>query len=1118
MEVGAASASLDLAPYFRDADGDPLTYAAVSHDTGVVAAEAAAGSSQLVLRGVAAGEASVIVGASDPFGRWARQTVRVTVTVQADAVAEAARPIPARTVVAGAESAPLDLAAYFREADGGPLAYAAESDNVRVVVADLARGGSRLALHGVSVGRAVVIVTASNRLGKQASRSMGVTVRMNAAPETAQPMPPQKALAGSASAPLELSAYFHDPDGDALTYAAESDTPGVVVAEVEGGRLVLRGVSAGEAMVVVTASDPYGGSVSQSLTVSANSAPVVVEPLPPQVVAPGASSAPLELSAYFRDPDGDPLSYGAVSDAPGVVVAEVEGGRLVLRGVSAGEAVVVVTASDPYGGSASLALTVSANSAPVVVEPLPPQVVEVGSASAPLELSAYFRDPDGDPLSYTAESDDLGVVVAEVEGGRLVLRGVSAGEAVVAVTASDPYGGSVSQPLTVRTNTAPVVVQAIPPQAVAPGASSAPLELSAYFRDPDGDPLSYGAVSDAPGVVVAEVEGGRLVLRGVSAGEAVVVVTASDPHGGSVSQSLTVRANSAPVVVQPLPPQVVALGVTSEPLELSAYFHDPDGDPLTYAAESDAPEVTTAAVAGALFTVTGVAVGSSVVTVTARDPHDAAASQSVSVTVRVAEQAWVKAWTARFGRAVTGQVLDGVRERLRGARQAGFEATLAGHRIGGIAADEAVERGETALRRGLGSLADWMDGQTDQPPGGAALGQAPGGRELLTSTAFTLTGGNPESGFGALWGRGAVSHFAGEDGALSLDGEVATGMLGFDWVTGRWLAGLTLALSRGSGGYRVGDSSGDIESTLTGLYPWVGYRLNERLSLWTAAGYGAGILTLTPPEHASTTTDLSLGMVAAGARSEVLELPQLGGVTLALETDTRLTRTSTGATAALEATDATVWQLRLGLEGSRRVALAGGGVLRPSVEVGLRHDGGDADTGGGVEVGAGLSFTRAASGLSLDLSARGLLAHRAPGLEEWGASASLTYDPTPSTDRGLSMSLQQSVGAASAGGVDALLGRDTMAASSAYGGIDGAGRLLARAGYGLPLGNGRFVGTPQLGFGLSGGRHDYTLGWHLSMAGRQALDLTLGLEASRRENPDATNPEHGVMLQLRLGH
>ena len=492
-------------------------------------------------------------------------------------------------------------------------------------------------------------------------------------------------------------------------------------------------------------------------------------------------------------------------------------------------------------------------------------------------------------------------------------------------------------------------------------------------------------------MVTAEVPAGSslLTLSGVAAGEAVVVVTASDPYGGSVSQPVRVGTNTGPAIVQPFPAQVVPVGGSSEPLDLAPYFDDPDGDPLTYAAVSANPEVVTAGVADTRFTVTGVAAGAGVVTVTARDPHGAAASQTVTVTVKVAEPAWVKGWMARFGRTVSGQVLDGVQERLRVARQAGFEATLAGHRVGGFARDEAMEGsnrnlgGAAALRRELGALAGWMDEQMEAPTSGGAARRTLTGRDLLTSTAFTLTGGDADNGFGALWGRGVVSHFAGEDGALSLDGEVATGMLGADWVSGRWLTGLTVALSRGTGGYRAAGSSGAVESTLTGLYPWVGYHLTERLSVWTAVGYGTGVLTLTSPDHAST-TDVSLTLVAAGARSDLFELPQLGGVRLAMETDTRLTRTSTGAAAGLDATDASVWQVRLGLEGSRAIALAGGGVLRPSIELGLRHDGGDAETGSGIELGAGLSFTRPASGLSLDLAARRLLAHRAPGLEGLG--------------------------------------------------------------------------------------------------------------------------------------
>ena len=70
-----------------------------------------------------------------------------------------------------------------------------------------------------------------------------------------------------------------------------------------------------------------------------------------------------------------------------------------------------------------------------------------------------------------------------------------------------------------------------------------------------------------------------------------------------------------------------------------------------------------------------------------------------------------------------------------------------------------------------------------------------------------------------------------------------------------------------------------------------------------------------------------------------------------------------------------------------------GGALTPSLEVGLRHDGGDAETGTGIEVGGGLSYTDPALGLTdpvlgltLDAKVRGLAAHEDADYAEWGAS------------------------------------------------------------------------------------------------------------------------------------
>ena len=193
----------------------------------------------------------------------------------------------------------------------------------------------------------------------------------------------------------------------------------------------------------------------------------------------------------------------------------------------------------------------------------------------------------------------------------------------------------------------------------------------------------------------------------------------------------------------------------------------------------------------------------------------------------------------------------------------------------------------------------------------------------------------------------------------------------------------------------------------------------------------------------------------------------------------------------------------------------GGGVLTPSVEIGVRHDGGDAETGFGADIGAGLAWADPGSGLSADIRGRALLAHEADGFSERGFSASLGWDPEPSTALGPSLTLTQTVGAASSGGAEALLGRGTMEGLAAN---DGGGlenrHLEAKLGYGFALFGGRYTGTPEFGLGLSDAHRDYSLGWRMGLARSGRVSFELGIAATRREaaNDDGA-PKHGIGLR-----
>ena len=411
-------------------------------------------------------------------------------------------------------------------------------------------------------------------------------------------------------------------------------------------------------------------------------------------------------------------------------------------------------------------------------------------------------------------------------------------------------------------------------------------------------------------------------------------------------------------------------------------------------------------------------------------------------------------------------------------------------------------------------------------------------RELLDGSSFGLTGGAAAGGHVGLWGRGAHGRFDGRAGELVLDGEVTAGLVGADWASapgsvaaaGGWSAGLAVGHARGAGGYHSTSlGTGAVEAALTGLYPYGGVALTDWLSAWAAAGYGSGDVTVKEQGRSALKAGLILAMGAVGLRSEVTRPPAGGeGLSLAVTGDARITYTASAAARTpageLAATEADTWLARAGVEGTRRFALGAGKTgawLTPSIEVGARVDGGAAEQGIGADLGGGLAFAAPASGLGVDLQARVLVAHEASGFQDWGASAALTYDPRPESEQGLSLALKQRWGGAPAGGMDALLSRETLAGLAGNGpgvaaeaGVDGAGRLEGEVGYGLPV-LGGFIGTPNLGIGLAdGGVRDWRIGWRLTTVQPGDADIEVRLDAiwSEAASSGAQNG-NGVKLE-----
>ena len=432
----------------------------------------------------------------------------------------------------------------------------------------------------------------------------------------------------------------------------------MVTASVSGQRLMVTGVSQGTAEIDVTATDAEGLSAGQSFTATVpNRAPAVSSQIADASVHVG-ENVQVDLSGHFADPDGDELTYAAISSDEGTVAASVSGAVLSLAAIRQGNASVTVAAVDPGGLSIEQVFSVTVpNRSPSASSQIPDAELHVGEG-VQVDLSGHFADPDGDELTYAAISSDDEVATASVSGAVLSVSALGQGGASVTVAATDPGGLSVEQSFAVTVpNRAPSVSSQIEDAELHVG-DTAEVDLSGHFTDPDGDTLAYTATSSDEGVAAVSTEGASLTVATVGEGVATVTVVAVDPGGLSVSQSFgaTVEEpNRAPEPVGEIAPVNIFKGEELAQ-NVSQFFTDPDGDELTYAARSSDTDVATVEVAGDVMTVRAVGQGEAEVVVTATDPDGLSATQTAQVSVEnrapeVVEP--IPSQTLKIGGAVT---------------------------------------------------------------------------------------------------------------------------------------------------------------------------------------------------------------------------------------------------------------------------------------------------------------------------------------------------------------------------------------------------------------------------------------------------------------------------------
>ena len=459
------------------------------------------------------------------------------------------------------------------------------------------------------------------------------------------------------------------------------------------------------------------------------------------------------------------------------------------------------------------------------------------------------------------------------------------------------------------------------------------------------------------------------------------------------------------------------------------------------------------------------------------------------------------AWHLRFGRTVSQQVVDALQDRLSSPAplETGLQLTLAGEDF----------TSDTPLAENQGLLSKALGFENVSP------------QLLVEGSSFSFAPQGEAGPQFALWGQGALSSFSGQEDDVSLDGDVTTLLLGADWSATRWQAGAALSHSWANGSYDGEDDAdgetstdGEISTSLTGLFPYGRYALTPRLGLWATAGYGWGDLSLKPDGNEEEyKPDTTMTMVALGMDGLLLDGGN-EGVSLNATADLLSLNNTSEEVEGLESSEGNVSRFRLGLEATRPFPLANGSSLLPSMEVGIRQDGGDAETGFGMDLGAGIAWKDPQRGISAELKGRTLLSHAEEEFQDQGLALSFSWDPSPS-NRGPSLSVSHAMGATATADMDALFHPATF--EQMDGGTSNGQQFAAELAYGFPVHNDRLTLTPAVAMAFTPTSRNYGLLWSLAPYTEQleADPWQFSIEAERQEQNTATSPvEHSLKLRF----
>lgn len=301
---------------------------------------------------------------------------------------------------------------------------------------------------------------------------------------------------------------------------------------------------------------------------------------------------------------GGVAPYTAVSNNAAIGISIVKDSRLTIGGVSSGTS--EITIRDSLGASVKISLIVSDGIGRVLFTTSASDIV-VGPGNS----NAQTYTVGGGAAPYAASSSNATVVSVSLVGDSLKVTGLTAGLANVVIL--DKLGARLTIAVTVPTVSNLALFTTAPP-AITVAIGSAP----GYSVGGGAGP--YTATSNNTSVATVSLVGSNLTISGVAAGSANIIVR--DSTGALITVAVTVPAAGTLALFTMAPPAVtIAIGA------MPAY--SVGGGTGPYSSTSNNAGVATTSLVGSNLTITGVAVGSAIISV--RD--NAGTVVNISVTI-----------------------------------------------------------------------------------------------------------------------------------------------------------------------------------------------------------------------------------------------------------------------------------------------------------------------------------------------------------------------------------------------------------------------------------------------------------------------------------------------------